>query len=93
MIINALAELIYALLDLLLVFDLPSLPDSVVSIVNQVLGMISQGVQIITAFTGSTTIAICAVLLNLLLLMHSAYMVYNFVCFILRKIPMLDVEM
>lgn len=93
MIITALANLIHALLNVLLVFNLPQLPTSVVSVANQAVEYMNTGIQIIGAFTGSTTLGVLAVLVNLFLLAHTAYMLYSFVRFILRKIPMLGIDM
>lgn len=93
MIIKALADLVYTLLDVLLVFELPSLPDSIVTVANTAVDACCTGIEIIRAFTGSSALALIAVLLNLLLFAHSAYMVITFVDWILRKIPLLDVEM
>lgn len=93
MIISALGELIYSLLNVLLVFDLPQLPDSISAILNQVLVYLKDGVGLIVAFIGPTATGVLAVLLRLLLLMHGAYMLYTFVRFVLRKIPMLNIDM
>lgn len=93
MIVNALASLIYGLLDLLLVFNLPSLPDSVMTVANNGVGYIITGVGVLGAFLGTTALGVLAVLLSLLLSMHVAYMLYSLVAFILRKIPMLGVDM
>lgn len=93
MIIKLLADLIYGLLNILLVFDLPSLPDSVVTIADQAVTYILEGVKIIGAFTGNYGLGVLAVLLNLILLMHTAYMTFTFVKFILKKLPMLDIDM
>lgn len=93
MIINGLANLIYWLLDLLLVFNLPSLPATVTTILDNGVEYLKSGVGLVSSFLGPTTMGVLAVLLRLLLLMHGAYMLYSFVRFILRKIPMLGIDM
>lgn len=93
MIINALADLIHKLLDVLLVFNLPSLPDSVVTVANQAFSYILEGIKIIGAFTGNYALGVLAVLLQLILLMHTVFITWTLVRFIIKKIPMLNVDM
>ena len=93
MIIKALGDLIYNLLNILLVFQLPALPDTVTQVFSNALNYIVQGVNIIKCFTGSTCLGVLAVLLQLILFAHGMYMLYSFVAFVLRKIPMLGLDM
>lgn len=93
MIVDALGTLIYNLLNLLLVFELPALPDSVVQVFNNALGYIVQGINVIKCFTGSTCLALLGVLLQLILFAHGMYMLYSFIAFVLRKIPMIGIDM
>lgn len=93
MIIKGLADLIYLILNVLLVFKLPSLPNSVLTVANAGVNYINDGIQVIGVFTGSTALGVLAVLLTLLLAMHAAYLLFTFVRFILRKIPMLGIDM
>lgn len=93
MIITALANLIYNFLNVLMVFNLPALPDSVMTVFNNGMSYVFTGVRIIAVFTGNTALGVLALLLQLLLLMHSAYMLFSFISFIIRKIPMLNVHM
>lgn len=93
MIIIALANLIYNLLNLLLVFNLPALPESVTTVANQAVTYIFEGVKVIGAFTGNYSLGMLAVLLELILLMHAAYLTFTFVKFLMKKIPMLNIDM
>lgn len=93
MIINALGQLIYWLLNVLLIFNLPQLPDTISTILSQVVSYITTGLQIITSFIGTTAVGVLGLLLGLFLSMHAAYMLYSLVAFVLRKIPLLGVKM
>lgn len=93
MIVTALLNLIYTVLSALMVFNLPSLPDSVVTVANSVVEYVSQGIRIIQAFTGNTAIAVLAVLLQLVLLVHTAYFLFTIIRFVITKIPMLNIRM
>lgn len=91
MIVSALIDLVYRVLDFLLFFDIPDLPDSVVTIANSVTEYINQGIRIIQAFTGSTAMGVIALLLQLVLLAHGLYMGWTMIYFVLRHIPILNV--
>lgn len=93
MIINALANLIHGLLSIVLVFELPQLPASVMTVAEHGVSYIIGGIGVLGAFLGPTALGVLAVLLTLLLHMHVSYMLYTLVAFILRKIPILNVEM
>lgn len=92
MIITALLNVIYNVLSALLVFNLPSLPDSILTVANQIIIYIGTGISIISAFLGPTTIAILCLLVQLVILHNSAYILWTFVFFVIRKIPMLNVR-
>lgn len=92
MLISALLNLIYNVLSLLLVFDLPELPDSVVTIANSVIEYVSTGISILASFVGSTCMGVIALLLTLVVAMNAAYFLYSLVFWIIRKIPMLNVR-
>lgn len=92
MIISALLNLIYAVLSVLLVFNLPQLPDTVVTIANSLIGYITTGINMLHAFIGNTAMGVIAVCLGLVVLMNAAYLVYSLVFWVIRKIPMLNVK-
>lgn len=93
MIISALLNLIYNVFSFLFIFELPQIPDSIMNIANSVIEYINQGIRIIQAFTGSTALGVLAVLLQLVLFIHTAYLTYTLIRFILKKIPMLNIRM
>ena len=47
MIISGLLNLIYTVLSVLLVFELPNMPDSIITILTQITGYFQTGIQII----------------------------------------------
>lgn len=91
MIVTALINLIYNVLDFLFFFSVPSLPDSVVQIVNAACEYMNQGIRIIQAFTGSTALGVIALLVQLVLLAHTIYFGWMIIKFILSHIPFLNV--
>lgn len=92
MIITVLLNLIYSLLSLLLVFNLPVLPETITTLVNSILGYIPTGVGILGVFFGNTCMGVLALLLRLVIGMNAAYMTYSLVFWVIRKIPMLNVK-
>ena len=92
MIVKALLTLVYNVLSLLLVFNLPELPASVITIANSVTGYISTGISIVASFVGSTCMGVIGVLLALVIAMNAAYFLYSLVFWVIRKIPMLNIR-
>lgn len=92
MIIKALGSLIYGVLSVLLVFDLPSLPDTVTAIAESVKGYISTGIGVLGAFVGREAMGVLSVLLGLVVALNAAYALYSLVFWVIRKIPMLSVK-
>ncbi|WP_418271301.1 hypothetical protein [Intestinimonas sp.] len=92
MIITALLNLIYTVLSVLLVFELPQLPQTVTSLLSKITTYVGTGVSIIGIFIGSTALGILAVLLQLVIYMNAAYFLWSFVFWVIRKIPMLGVK-
>ena len=92
MIITALLNLIYTVLSVLLVFELPQLPQTVTSLLSQITTYVGTGVSIIGIFIGSTALGILAVLLQLVIYMNAAYFLWSFVFWVIRNIPMLGVK-
>ena len=92
MIITALLNLIYTVLSVLLVFELPQLPQTVTSLLSQITTYVGTGVSVIGIFIGSTALGILAVLLQLVIYMNAAYFLWSFVFWVIRKIPMLGVK-
>lgn len=92
MIIKALLDLIYSVLSLLLVFELPKFPDSIMNVMGQFPQYIGTGLSVLRAFIGGEAMGILGILLGLVLAMNAAYLVYSLVFYVIRKIPMLNVR-
>ena len=92
MLIKGLLNLIYGLLSLLLIFNLPALPETVTTILTQVSGYINTGVDIIRIFIGNSAMSVLALLLQLVIYLNLAYFLYSFVFWVVRKIPILNVK-
>lgn len=92
MIISVLLNLVYSVLSVLLVFNLPELPASVVTIANNVTGYMVTGVSILASFVGNTCMGVIGVLLALVIAMNAAYLLYSLVFWVIRKIPMLNIR-
>lgn len=92
MIILSLLNVVYYLLDVLLVFKLPSYPDSVLSVITTVVDAFESGISILSTFIGPAAMGVIAVLFTLALAMNAAYALYSLVFWVLRKVPMLGVD-
>lgn len=92
MIIVGLMNLIKGLLSLLLVFNLPALPDSVHQTMLTVAGYLGDGISVIRAFIGPEAMGVLATLMTLTLAINAAYFLYTGVMWILEKIPMLGIK-
>lgn len=92
MIISALLTLVYNVLSVLLVFNLPELPASVVTIADNVTGYVTTGISVVASFVGNTCMGVIGVLLALVIAMHAAYLLYSLVFWVIRKIPMLNIR-
>lgn len=92
MIIKALLDLVYTLVNALLVFELPQFPSTVTDVLSSLSGYMVAGISILRAFLGDTCMSMLAVLLGLVLAMNAAYLTYSLVFWVLRKIPMFSVK-
>lgn len=92
MIITALIELILDLLAAILPFNLPQFPPEVIGFVSDMLDYLVVGIGIIRAFVGDACMTLIATLFGLVVLANTAYFLYTFVFFVIRKIPMLNVK-
>ena len=92
MIITALIELILNLLAALLPFDLPEFPSEVVVVFDELINYLAAGIGIIRAFVGDACMTLIATLFSLVVLANTAYFLYSFLFFVIRKIPMLNVK-
>lgn len=92
MIITALVNVIFALLSVLLVFDLPQLPDSFMTILGTIKDYLVGGVGLLRAMVGDTCMGVISVCFQLVIFLNAAYFLYSFVMWVLRKIPMLNIR-
>lgn len=90
MIVSALLSLIKGLLSLLLKpIDIPELPSEVQSVFARALGYLSDGLGIFAAFTHYSYLM---TLFGIVLVIQAAMLVYKFVRWVLKKIPMAGID-
>lgn len=92
MIVKALGELVYGFLNLLFFFELPQIPDSVISIWNQICSSFGDGLDMLHVFIGDTAFAVVGTLLKLIVAVNVTYFAISLVFWIIKKIPMLNVR-
>lgn len=92
MLIKLLISLILNLLYILLPVNLPALPESVFTIVNEVAANIGLGMSVLRAFVGNDVMTLLFVLFGLVILLEAFYFGWSLVWFVIRKIPMLNVK-
>lgn len=89
MIIELLLNLIKNLLNLLLVFKIPPLPDNVTGYIDMLFGYLETGASILANYT---PLAYLLTLFGLIVAIDGAILIYHFVMWILKKIPMLSMS-
>ena len=89
MIITAVANVIYTLLDVLFVFELPQFPQGIVNVFNTVTTSIDTGIDIFHAFLGSTAMGVIGICLQFVIYANVAYFTISLIFFVLKKIPFL----
>lgn len=90
MIIESLMNLLSWLLNLLLTsIDIPDLPNSVATVIAQGVQYMGMGLGIFAAFTHYQFIM---ALLAITIIIDAAMLVYKFVVWLIRKIPMAGME-
>lgn len=92
MIIVALMKLIKGFLSLLLVFNLPSMPDAVQNVMLQVADTLGDGISVLRAFIGAEAMSVIATLFGVVAIVETAYFLYTAVMWILAKLPMLNIS-
>lgn len=97
MIIKLLLEMVKALLNLLTlplatIIHVPSIPDSVMTVLNAFVGYFTTGIDVIRVFIGSTALGVVATCLSLILIANAAYFTYSVVWWGLKKIPFLALQ-
>lgn len=89
MIIELLLGLLYKVLDLLLIFKIPQLPSQVTSYVDTLFGYLETGASILSNYTPLTYLL---TLFGIFVAVDAAILIYHFVMWIIRKIPMLGMS-
>lgn len=89
MIINALATLFLTILDKLFVFSLPAIPSVANNAINYAMELVTNGIGVLRALLGQTTLTGLAAMLGLVLAAHGIYLFWDVIQWIMRKIPML----
>lgn len=92
MIVTAVGKVILSLLNALFFFELPSIPDSVITVFNNVLGYLNSGLDMIHLLIGNTAFGVVGACLKLILLANGVYFVVSLVFFVLKKIPFLGLK-
>lgn len=90
MIVSALLDLIYNVISTLLsIIDLPDLPDTAKSYIEQFKGILSDGVAIFGVYFDLQYIKI---LFTIFITVTLAIEVYHLVMWVIKKIPMLGIK-
>lgn len=90
MIVNALIDLLYGLIDWITSgLNIPSLPPEVMEVANQVTEYLVVGLKLIANYTHLDYLL---VLFGLVAAVDAGMLVYKFIMWIVRKIPMLGMS-
>lgn len=89
MIIEALMTVIYNVMNTLLVFNIPKLPDGVMEYVDTAFDYMATGAGILANYT---PLGYLLTLFGVLLAVDVAIVLYHLVMWILRKIPMAGIS-
>lgn len=89
MIIELLLTLLKNVLGLLLVFEVPQLPPEVTGYVDTFFGYLETGASILANYT---PLGYLLTLFGVILAVDGAILIYKFVMWIIRKIPMLGMS-
>lgn len=89
MIIEMLLNVIKNLLNVLLFFEIPPLPEDVTGYFDTLFGYLETGASILSNYT---PLSYLLVLFGIILAVDAAIIVYHFVMWILRKIPVAGIS-
>lgn len=89
MIIELLLTLLKGLLSILLVFKIPQLPENVTGYIDTLFGYLETGASILSNYT---PLSYLLTLFGLILAVDAGILIYKFVMWILRKIPILNIK-
>ncbi len=89
MIIELLLGLIYRLLDILLIFEIPPLPTEASTYINTLFNHLVSGASILANYT---PLSYLLTLFGIIVAVDVGINIYKFVMWIIKKIPFLGVE-
>lgn len=89
MILEMLLTLLKNLLNLLLVFKIPSLPDDALNYIETIFTYLESGASILANYT---PLAYLLVLFGIIVAIDIAIGIYHFVMWILKKIPVISIS-
>lgn len=89
MIIEMLMSVLYNVLNLVMVIEIPSLPDSVMGYVNTLFDYMAAGASILANYT---PLGYLLTLFGVLVAVDGGIMIYHFVMWVIRKVPVLGVS-
>lgn len=92
MLIKALLDLIYSILDMILFTELPQMPDTVMTLLNEVSNYVFMGISVLRSFIGNDAMNVLGLIFGLVVSANLFYFFWSFVFWILRKIPMLNIK-
>lgn len=92
MIVNALLQVLYTLLDAIMIFDIPDLPPQISNGISYALTYITQGVGVLTSFIGPDAMAVLGVLFGLFVVLNVAFFAYSVAWWFIRKLPFLQIR-
>lgn len=89
MIIEMLLDVIYNIMSILLVFEIPTLPAEVTNHIDTAFNYIESGAGILVNYT---PLGYFLVLFGLILAIDAGLLVYHFVMWVLKKIPLVGIS-
>lgn len=89
MIIELLLDAIYGIMSTLMVLEIPSLPYEVHAFITDAFSYITAGAGILANYT---PLGYLMTLFTVLLAIDAGILVYHFIMWIIKKIPMLGIE-
>lgn len=89
MIIELLLNLIYKLLDILLIFEIPQLPHQVTGALMEIFGYLESGASLLANYV---PLPFIFTMFGVILAVDVGLNIYHFVMWIIKKIPMLGVK-
>lgn len=89
MIIEMLLNVLKNILNILLVFKIPSLPSNVTGYIDTLFGYLETGASILSNYT---PLGYLLTLFGIIVAVDGGILIYHFVMWILKKIPMLSMS-